>query len=107
MRGALSGFEDNGCALGLLREKDRRERVRGEGLERDILMEMGLWAMVDCSVWREEMCGERWKGCIIVNIYSGGCWSLSGSRNEAAMFFASLVSLFHCVGHLYHADLFC
>lgn len=57
MWGVLTGYFEDVDALRCLGE--REERMRRGALEKDMLMEMALWAMVDYWIWRRERCGVR------------------------------------------------
>lgn len=57
MWGVLTGYSEDVKALRWLGE--REGRIRRGALEKDMLMEMALWAMVDYWIWRRERCGVR------------------------------------------------
>ncbi len=52
----LMYLEDIGALEGL---REREGRIRRDTLERDMLMGMALWAMMDLFFWRLVWCGER------------------------------------------------
>lgn len=102
IQGLLRGYVESGGALRWVRER-RGERIWRGALERDIVMEIGLWAMVCCFVWKEERCGERmytiflyWWMVSLVSLLNGGMKPLC-----LGFFFTR--SLSHCVGDIFHA----